>query len=74
MPRLGLLILVIFLVSQMRIELMRFHLHDYQQYFSMILAVFLAFSDRVRLRALQAQPVKKRRRQTVMQTAVYHRP
>ncbi len=74
MPRLGLLILVIFLVSQMRIELMRFNLHDYQQYFSMILAVFLAFSDRVRLRALQAQPVKKRRRQTVMQTAVYHRP
>jgi O-antigen ligase len=71
MPRLGLLILVIFLASQMRIELMRFVLHDYQQYFFMILAVFLAFSDMVRIRSLRSQPAPRRKRQVVLQTAMH---
>jgi O-antigen ligase len=73
-PRLGLLILIVFLASEGRMELMRFDLHDYQQYFSMILGVFLAFSDMVRSRALQSQPAKKRRAPAVMQTAIYNGP
>lgn len=61
MPKLGLLVLVIFLVSELRMELMRFALHPYQLYFFMLLGMFLAFSDLLRSRALRSQPVRKKR-------------
>jgi hypothetical protein len=70
---LGLIILVMFLASEMRMELMRWTLHDYQQYFFMILGVFLAFSDMVRYGARQSHASRqksKRRKQPVIGTAV----
>ena len=44
MPRLGLAILVLFAVSEMRMELFRENLTDYQQYLFMLVGAFLAFS------------------------------
>lgn len=44
MPRLGLAILVLVAVSQLRMEMFRFWLSDYQQYLFMIMGAFLAFT------------------------------
>ncbi|MCR4347322.1 MAG: O-antigen ligase family protein [Sulfuricaulis sp.] len=44
MPRLGLAILVLFAVSEARMEMFRENLTDYQQYLFMLVGAFLAFS------------------------------
>jgi hypothetical protein len=71
-PRLGMLILVVFVVSEMRIEFMRFFTHDFQQYIYMLLGMFLAFSDMVRIEALQSRAAEKkvRRRPAIIGTAI----
>lgn len=50
MPRLGLAILALFAISELRIEMFRGHLADYQQYLFMIVGVFLAFSHMAKSR------------------------
>lgn len=45
LPRVGLIVLVVFAASEMRMEMLRFSLHDYQQYLFMVLAAFLALSN-----------------------------
>lgn len=50
-PRLSLLVLAIFLVSEGRIEFLRFKLVDYQNYLFIVLAAMLALNDRLRLQA-----------------------
>lgn len=47
-PLLGLTILVMFMASETRIEMFRFHLHAYQQYMFMLFGAFLAFSHLAR--------------------------
>ncbi len=73
-PRLGILILIIFFVSEMRMEFIRFILNDYQHYIFMILGVFVAFSDMVYFGALNKSVSKKRgarrRPKAVIGTAV----
>lgn len=44
LPRLGIAILVLFVVSQGRMEMFRYMLHAYQQYLFMLVGVFLAFT------------------------------
>lgn len=45
LPRLGIILLTIFLVDQIKLEFLRHNLHDYQHYIFMIFAAFVAFSD-----------------------------
>jgi O-antigen ligase len=45
LPKLGLLIIGLFLISQVRIELLRFMTGDYQHYFFALLGFFVAVSD-----------------------------
>lgn len=45
LPKLGLLIVGLFLISQIRIELFRFMTGDYQHYFFALLGFFVAVSD-----------------------------
>jgi hypothetical protein len=45
LPKLGLLIIGLFLISQIRIELFRFMTGDYQHYFFALLGFFVAVSD-----------------------------
>lgn len=45
LPALGLIIMVMFAVSELRMEFLRYSLHDYQQYIFLVLAMFLATSD-----------------------------
>lgn len=44
-PRVGIVVLLVFVTSEMRMEMLRFLLNDYQQYLFMILAGFMALSD-----------------------------
>jgi len=44
LPRLGVAILVLFAVSQLRMEMFRFTLHSYQQYLFMLIGAFLALT------------------------------
>jgi O-antigen ligase len=46
-PRLGLLLLIVFMVDQLKIEYLRVALNDMQHYVFMLLAMFLAFSDSI---------------------------
>jgi O-antigen ligase len=76
-PSLGLLILIMFIVSEMRIEFMRFVWHDYQQYFFMLMGGFLAWADMVRAEARQSRSLNKksaRRRQPLVGTAIPTQP
>ncbi|MCG6870477.1 MAG: O-antigen ligase family protein [Gammaproteobacteria bacterium] len=50
LPKLGILILCIFFVSEIRIEMLRFKLTDYQHYLFVLFGVLAAFSDRLRTR------------------------
>ena len=45
LQRLGIVILTVFLIDQIKLEFLRHNLHDYQHYIFMILAAFIAFSD-----------------------------
>jgi hypothetical protein len=45
LPRVGLIVLVVFFVSQLRIEFLREALLDYQNYLFLLFAFFLATSD-----------------------------
>lgn len=47
-PRMGLIILIVFFVSQLRIEFLRESLLDYQNYLYVIFATLLACSDMIR--------------------------
>lgn len=48
LPRLGIAILVLFAVSEMRMEMFRFNLHAYQQYLFALTGAFLAFAHLAR--------------------------
>lgn len=50
LPRLGLIILAVFAVSEFRMEMFRYILHDYQQFLFVILAVFLGLAEVLRRR------------------------
>jgi len=45
LPRLGIIILTVFVIDQIKLEFLRHTLHDYQHYIFMIFAAFVAFSD-----------------------------
>jgi hypothetical protein len=44
-PKLAIIMMLVFLISQYRIEFLRFILSDYQNYMFALWAMFLAFSD-----------------------------
>jgi hypothetical protein len=48
MPKLAIVLMAVFFVSQLRIEFLRDLLHDYQTYVYALWAMFLAFSDNLR--------------------------
>ncbi len=48
-PRLGLILMAMFLLDEMKIEFLRFGFSDYQQFMFASWAVFLALSDRARV-------------------------
>jgi len=50
-PRMGLLVMLVFLISEGRIEFLRFKLVDYQNYVFIVLAALLALNDRLRIQA-----------------------
>lgn len=50
LPRLGLIILAVFAISEFRIELFRYILHDYQQFLFVILGAFLGLNELLRRR------------------------
>lgn len=54
LPKLGLVYLVVFFVSQLRIEFLRESLLDYQNYLFVLFAFFLATSDLVRAKVSKA--------------------
>jgi O-antigen ligase len=45
LPRLGIIILTVFIIDQTKLEFLRHNLHDYQHYIFMLFAAFVAFSD-----------------------------
>jgi O-antigen ligase len=45
LPKLGIVILTVFIFDQIKLEFLRHTLHDYQHYIFMIFAAFIAFSD-----------------------------
>ena len=49
-PRMGIVILTVFFVSQLRIEFLRGSLLDYQNYLFVLFATLLACSDMIRAR------------------------
>jgi len=58
MPRLALIVLTVFFVSQLRIEFLRESLLDYQNYLFVLFAWFLAMSDLIAARAIESRPVR----------------
>jgi hypothetical protein len=46
-PKLGMIILLVFLIDQVKVEFLRYYLDDYQHYVFMLFGLFLAFSDRI---------------------------
>ncbi|MEE9302894.1 MAG: O-antigen ligase family protein [Thiotrichaceae bacterium] len=51
-PRLGFIILVVFAISEFRMEMFRYILRDYQQFFFVILSVFLGLTELLRRRII----------------------
>ena len=47
LPKLGIILITVFLIDQIKLEFLRHNLHDYQNYIFMIFAAFIAFSDLV---------------------------
>jgi O-antigen ligase len=48
LPKLGIIIMTVFLIDQIKLEFLRFRLNDYQQYIFALFGAFLAFSDKLR--------------------------
>jgi O-antigen ligase len=46
-PKLGTLLIFVFLVDQIKVEFLRYHLGDYQHYIFMMFGLFVGFSDRM---------------------------
>lgn len=44
-PRLGALVMIVFLIDQIKVEFLRYHLSDYQHYVFMLWGLFVGFSD-----------------------------
>lgn len=55
LPRMGIIIIIISLVSEIRMEMFRYEVADFQQYMFMLLAMMLAFSDILRGKGLQSK-------------------
>jgi hypothetical protein len=50
LPKLGVIILLVFLLDQVKLEFLRHTLHDYQHYVFMIFAAFLAFTELIKVK------------------------
>jgi len=48
LPRLGIILLTVFLIDQIKLEFLRFRLTDFQHFIFMLFGAFLAFSDKLR--------------------------
>ena len=59
MPRLGLVIMIMFLVDELKIEALRFSLSDYQQFMFALWAMLLAMSDRAVIEGRKAMELQR---------------
>jgi O-antigen ligase len=48
LPRLGIIILTVFLIDQIKLEFLRFRLNDFQHYMFTLFGAFVAFSDKLK--------------------------